>query len=361
MKNTYCVIMAGGIGSRFWPMSRTEMPKQFLDVLGIGRTLIQQTVDRFTSIIPIENIYIVTNKLYKDIILEQIPELDEHQVLLEPAMRNTAPCIAYATYKILSKNPDANFIVAPSDHLITKEEKFLDYIKQGVEFVTQNDQLLTLGIQPSRPETGYGYIQVAETGKINLGELYPVKTFTEKPKLDQAKIFLECGDFFWNAGIFLWSGKTIVDAFDKFLPDVASKFNGGTDKYYTDAEVAFIDEAYPSCKNISIDYGIMEGAQNVHVLCCEFGWSDLGTWGSLYDHLKTDDAGNATWSSNTLLYDCKDNLINLPEDKVAVIHGLEGYIIVEAGKSLLICKKDDEQRIKEFVTDVKIEKGPEYV
>ncbi len=361
MKNTYCVIMAGGIGSRFWPMSRTEMPKQFLDVLGTGRTLIQQTVDRFTQLIPVENVYIVTNKLYKDIILEQIPELTDDQVLLEPAMRNTAPCIAYATYKILSKNPEANFIVAPSDHLIAKEEKFLEFIKKGVDFTTSNDQLLTLGIQPSRPETGYGYIQVAENNTVEIGELYPVKTFTEKPNAELAQVFFESGEFFWNSGIFLWSGKTILSAFEAFLPDVAAKFEVGKDKYYTAEEAAFIDEAYPSCKNISIDYGIMESAQNVHVLCSEFGWSDLGTWGSLYEHLKLDDNGNATWSSDVLLYDCKDNLINLKNDKVVVIQGLEGYIMVETDKAMLICKKDDEQRIKEFVTDVKMQKGADYV
>ncbi len=360
MKDTYCIIMAGGIGSRFWPMSRTEMPKQFLDVLGTGRSLIQQTIDRFKRIMPVENIYIVTNKIYKEIILEQMPDLTEDQVLLEPAMRNTAPCIAYATYKIMSKNPNASFVVAPSDHLITKEEAFLDYIKTGVDFVTKNDQLLTLGIQPSRPETGYGYIQV-EDAEPKLGGLYKVKTFTEKPNIDLAKVFYESGEFFWNAGIFIWSGKTIVDAFESKLPDVASKFAVGKEVYYTEKEAAFIDEAYPSCKNISIDYGIMESAGNVHVLCAEFGWYDLGTWGSLYEHLKQDDQGNATWGSDVLLYDCKDNIVKMADGKVAVIHGLEGYIIVEAGKSMLICKKEDEQRIKQFVTDVKMHKGPEYV
>lgn len=360
MKNTYCVIMAGGIGSRFWPMSRTEMPKQFLDVLGSGRSLIQQTVDRFKKIMPVENIYIVSNKLYKDIILEQMPDLTEDQVLLEPAMRNTAPCIAYATYKILSKNPDAKFVVAPSDHLITKEDKFLEFIQKGIDFVSNNDQLLTLGIQPSRPETGYGYIQV-EDPSPEIGGLYKVKTFTEKPNLDLAKVFYESGEFFWNAGIFLWSGKTIVDAFENRLPDVASKFNVGMDKYYTQDEAAFIEEAYPSCKNISIDYGIMESADNVHVLCSEFGWYDLGTWGSLDDHLKHDANGNATWDSDVLMYDCKDNIVKMENGKVAVIHGLEGYIIVESGKSMLICKKDDEQRIKQFVNDVKMQKGSDYI
>lgn len=360
MKDTYCIIMAGGIGSRFWPMSRTEMPKQFLDVLGSGRSLIQQTVDRFKRIMPVENIYIVTNKIYKEIILEQMPDLTDDQVLLEPAMRNTAPCIAYATYKIMSKNPNASFVVAPSDHLITKEDEFLNFIKQGVDFVTSNEQLLTLGIKPSRPETGYGYIQV-EDSDPKIGGLYKVKTFTEKPNIDLAKVFYESGEFFWNAGIFMWSGKTIVNAFEKDLPDVASKFSVGKDLYYTSEEAAFIDEAYPSCKNISIDYGIMEGADNVHVLCAEFGWYDLGTWGSLYEHLHQDENGNATWNSDVLLYDCKDNIVKMADGKVAVIHGLEGYIIVESGKSMLICKKDDEQRIKQFVTDVKLHKGSEYV
>ena len=353
--------MAGGVGRRFWPMSRTEMPKQFQDVLGMGRTLIQQTVDRYRRIIPIENIYIVSNKQYKDIILAQVPELTSQKILLEPAIRNTAPCIAYATYKILSMNAEANFIVAPSDHLITMEEAFLEYIKKGVEFVTHTDQLLTLGIKPSRPETGYGYIQVEEEGTVDIGGLYKVKTFTEKPDREIAEVFLDSGDFFWNSGIFMWNGTSIINAFNSFLSDVAIKFKAGVDKYYTELEEFFIDTVYSSCKNISIDYGIMEYASNVHVLCGEFGWSDLGTWGSVYDHLKQDENGNASCNSDVLLYDCKDNIINLPVDKLAVIQGLEGFIIVAAGNSMLICKKDEEQRIKQFLTDVKMLKGTEFV
>ncbi len=362
-KKNYCVIMAGGIGSRFWPLSRTKKPKQFLDILGTGSSLIQQTFDRFAKIVPKENIYIVSNEEYNDIILQQLPAIKPEQVLLEPMRRNTAPCIAYANYKIREIEPDANIVVAPSDHLILKEGEFLDVVRKGFEFVAANDALLTLGIQPSRPETGYGYIQISgdkESVVLN-DSLRKVKTFTEKPDLKMARLFLESGDFFWNSGIFFWSLKSITSSFEMHLPDVDGLFKEGIGIYNTSKEHEFISVTYPKCKNISIDYGIMEKADNVHVLCADFGWSDLGTWGSLYDMSKKDSQLNTVQGQGVFTYDTSKCLINLPKDKLAVIQGLENYIIVDSDNILLICKKEDEQKIKNYVNDVKLEKGDNFV
>ncbi|MBN1951241.1 MAG: mannose-1-phosphate guanylyltransferase [Bacteroidales bacterium] len=363
-KKNFCVIMAGGIGSRFWPLSRTQKPKQFLDILGTGKSLIQQTFDRFAQVIPKENILIVSNEEYGDIILKQLPEITKEQVLLEPMRRNTAPCIAYANYKIREIEPDANIVVAPSDHLILKEQVFLDVVKKGLDFVAENDSLLTLGIQPSRPETGYGYIQINghQDGKIVVNEsLRKVKTFTEKPDLKMAKVFLESGDFFWNSGIFFWSLKSITAAFESHLNEVDTLFREGTGIYNTDNEHDFIAATYPKCKNISIDYGIMEKADNVFVLCADFGWSDLGTWGSLYDMSEKDTYSNAVQGKNVFSYDNKNCLINLPNDKLAVIQGLEDFIIVDSDNILLICRMEDEQKIKHFVNDVRLEKGEDFI
>lgn len=357
--NKYCVIMAGGIGSRFWPYSRNSRPKQFLDFFGTGRSLLQMTFDRFSKIVPPENILIVSNKAYLDIILEQLPLLNKKQVLLEPARRNTAPCIAYAAERIYSQNPDAVMVVAPSDHLITKEDEFLNAITRGLEFVSDNGNMLTLGITPNRPETGYGYIQASKMTEENI---YKVKTFTEKPNLEMAKVFMDSGEFYWNSGVFLWSVKTIKSAFRKLLPDISAKFEEGSLLMGTDAEQAYIDECFPACQNISIDYGVMEKAQNVFVLCGDFGWSDLGTWGSLYDMSSKDPDGNVSLNCKTLTYDCKDNIVCLPKGKLAVLQGLEGYIVVEADKSLLICRKEDEQSIRQFVNDVAmLEDNKDYI
>ncbi len=361
--NNYCVIMAGGVGSRFWPLSRSAKPKQFLDILGTGKTFLQQTFDRFKSICPPENILIVSNKDYKDIILEQLPEVLEENVLLEPMRRNTAPCIAYANYKIKEKNPQANIIVAPSDHLILNEKEFERVIRQGIDFVSKNDALLTLGIKPNRPETGYGYIQINNDQKIGEIECKPtkVKTFTEKPNLEMAKIFFESGEFFWNSGIFLWKLDAIMDAFDKHLSEVNELFKRGIGIYNTGEEQAFIDETYSESKNISIDYGIIEKAENVYVLCADFGWSDLGTWGSLYENSRKNEENNAVIGKNVMLYDTEGSIINMPDDKLAVIQGLKDYIVVESDGILLICKKQDEQKIRQFVKDVQIKKGEEFV
>ncbi|MCT4581821.1 MAG: mannose-1-phosphate guanylyltransferase [Flavobacteriales bacterium] len=361
--NNYLVIMAGGIGSRFWPMSKSNFPKQFHDVLGVGKTLLQMTVERFENICAIENVYIVTNEDYLDLVKEQLPALKEEQILLEPSRKNTAPCIAYASYKIYAKNPEANIVVAPSDHLILKQEEFERSINLALEQSKQDDLLITLGIKPSRPDTGYGYIQFCEAEKSISSEIKKVKTFTEKPKLDMAKQFLESGDFYWNSGMFIWSAKSIIKAFETHLNDIHVLFNNGLALFNTQEEQAFIEDVYPQCKSISIDFGIMEKANNVLVLLADLGWSDLGTWGSLYEHIDLDERKNAVVGEKVLTYDCKDNIIMMPDDKLVVIEGLMDYIVVESEQTLLICKKRNEQKIKQFVNDIKANKniGNEFI
>jgi mannose-1-phosphate guanylyltransferase len=361
-KNYYCVIMAGGIGARFWPMSRTSHPKQFIDVLGSGETLIQQTFNRLTRLCPPENILIVTNGIYKDLVMEQLPDITEEQVLCEPMRRNTAPCIAYANYKILKKNPDACVVVAPSDHIILKEEEFANTLLSALKAAEENDWLLTLGIKPSRPDTGYGYIQ------YNEGEVYDndklirqVKTFTEKPNLELAQTFLDSGDFLWNSGIFVWSLKSIMKSFSENLPEVDELFSKGMDAYNTPEEDAFINKTYPVCKNISIDYGVMEKAKNVYVRISDFGWSDLGTWGSLHENRSKDEKDNAISGNNVMTYNTEDCIIHMPKDKLVVVNGLKDFIVVEEEGTLLICRKSDEQQIRQIVNDVKMEKGDKYV
>lgn len=357
MNQTYCIIMAGGVGSRFWPISRNGRPKQFLDFFGTGRSLLQMTFDRFRRMVPSENILIVSNVLYKSTILEQLPEIQEHQVLLEPQRRNTAPCIAYAVNRIKACTPQANIIVAPSDHLIIKEDEFMQVVQEGLQFVNDHNSLLTLGIKPSRPETGYGYIQIDE----GQGHLRKVKSFTEKPNAELAQIFIETGEFFWNSGIFMWNLSTIDQALETLLPDIATRFKAGEGLYNTDREMAFIDEIYPKLNNISIDYGVLEKASNVYVLCAEFGWTDLGTWGSLYDMSEKDPHGNVALKGNSLLYNSQNNIIALPHGKLAVVDGLEGFLIAESENVLLICRKDDEARIRQFVNDAMVKFDGEYI
>ncbi len=357
MNQNFCIIMAGGVGSRFWPFSRNDRPKQFLDFFGTGRSLIQMTYDRFRQLVPAENILIVSNVIYRDLILEQLPEINEKQVLLEPHRRNTAPCIAYAINRIKAITENANIIVAPSDHVILKEQDFIETIKHGLHFVEENDSLLTLGIKPSRPETGYGYIQIDE----GVGNMRKVKTFTEKPNAELARVFVETGEFFWNSGIFLWNLKTIDEAFKTLLPDLAARFQAGEKVFNTDSEQAFIDKIYPTCMNISIDYGILEKASNVYVLCSDFGWTDLGTWGSLYELSEKDQRGNVTLKCKTLLYESTGNIIVLPQGKLAVIDGLSGFLVAESDNVLLICKKDDEAKIRQFVNDVFVSFDGAYI
>ena len=339
-------------------MTSAEIRKQFLDFFGTGRSLLQQTFDRFRQIIPVENIYIVTNKKYKELTMQQLPELKENQILLEPQRRNTAPCIAFAANRIRAVNPKANMVVAPSDHLILKEKDFLQRITEGLEFVGKHKTLLTLGMKPNRAETGYGYIQIDSEKLDNISK---IKTFTEKPNKDLAKVFLESGEFMWNSGIFLWNVQTILTAFDELLPDIASRFNSGQHFFNTPKEEEFIDHIFPACPNISIDFGILEKAANVYVLIADFGWSDLGTWGSLHDLSPKDENQNATLKCDAILYNSHDNLISLPEGKLAVLQNMDGYIIAESGNVLMICKKEDEQDIRQFVIDTQLKKGDEYI
>ena len=410
-ENNYCVIMAGGVGSRFWPFSREEKPKQFLDFFGTGRSLLQMTIDRFRPIVPVENMFIVTNIAYKHLILEQVPDIKESQILCEPARRNTAPCIAYATAHIRAlcrrrlgnptpngstddhrqsdraelftrsgageKNNDplgidwtrpemkANIVVAASDHLILEEEKFRQAILKAFDFVSENNAICTLGMQPTRPETGYGYIQfVADelnevenrktaSLKVERSEgIYPVKTFTEKPNLEMAKVFLDSGDFLWNSGIFIWNLQTISEAFRYLLPEVADRFREGELLMGTEKEEKFIEDIFPKCPNISIDYGIMEKAENVYVIPSSFGWSDLGTWGSLYELSEKDEQGNVSLHSEAHFHEAKGNIVVLEPGKKVIVQGVDDMIIAEEKGALLVCKKAEEQRIKQFVSEL---------
>lgn len=350
--------MGGGIGSRFWPVSRKSLPKQFLDFFGTGHTLLQQTFDRFRKIIPLENIFVVTNTLYADLVQHQLPDLKPEQILLEPTRRNTAPCIAWASYHIQAIDPCANIVVTPSDHLILKEDEFLNAIKQSLFFASKNNKLVTLGIKPNRAETRYGYIQIDEECE---NEFYKVKTFTEKPEFELAKVFVESGEFYWNSGLFIWNVNTILSAFREFIPELSTKLAPGVGYYGTEKEEQFINENFPSCPNISIDLGIMEKADNAYVLLGDFGWSDLGTWSSLYDVYPKDKDENAVLRGHSLLYECNDNIIVLPKNKLAVLQGLQGYLIAESENVLLICKKEEENAIRKFVNDAQIKLGEDYI
>lgn len=361
-KNFYCVIMAGGAGTRFWPVSRNSFPKQFIDILGLGKTLLQQTFERFARICPAENIFIVTSAEYKAVTLEQLPQIDQSQVLLEPARRNTAPCIAYANFRIQQLNPNAVIVVAPSDHLILNQDLFIDSINQGLDFVTNNNCLLTLGIKPYRPDTGYGYIQIENNAaQKSIEQFKKVKTFTEKPNLQLAEFFVKSGEFFWNAGIFLWSIKSIQNAFENYLPDMYAAFNEKASCFATNNEQDAINEIYPACQNISIDYGIMEKASNVYVLGAQFGWSDLGTWTSLFEHMPKTNDNNALSSDNIFMYNSTDTIVKAPANKLVVVQGLTDYVVVDTPDALLVCKKKDEQMIKLFVNDIKTQKGDKFI
>lgn len=360
--NNYTVIMAGGVGERFWPMSRTSRPKQFIDILGTGKTLIHQTYERFVDICLPENIYIVTNKRYKELVLEQIPGLKPEQVISEPTRKNTAPCIAYAAYKIHALNPDARIVVAPSDHIILKEEIFRNIILSALDAASKHEWLLTLGITPSRPDTGYGYIQFVNENLPGENPLLKkVKTFTEKPVLEMAESFLKSGDFLWNSGIFIWSSKAIIDAFEKYQPEISYVFREAMDKYNKPAEQPYMDIAYATCKSISIDYAIMEKADNVYVFVSDFGWSDLGTWGALYEVRQKDENENAVMGKNVMLYNSSRCIVNVPDEKLVVLQGLEDYIVSESENALLICPRAQEQQLRKVVSDIKIVKGKQFI
>ncbi len=350
--------MAGGIGSRFWPMSTQKYPKQFQDILGTGRTMIQQTYDRISRIISPENIFVITNREYTTLTEQQLPDLPAENIVGEPMMKNTAACNVFMAKKIAALHPDANLIVLPADHLILKEDAFLEKARLALNLAEENDYLITLGIQPTRPETGYGYIQFVPTDEQ---EYYKVKTFTEKPNLEFARTFLESGDFLWNAGIFIWNVKSILAAFSEFLPEISQQFDSC--EYNSDSEEACIDLIYPTVNKISIDNGILEKARNVYVIPADVGWSDLGTWTSIYENAAKDEHQNATKSRHILTYNSKGNIIKLKnKNKAAVIDGLKNYIIVDTDKALLICPRENDQLIKDYVQDLKtMKKGEKFL
>ena len=358
MKNNYAVIMAGGIGTRFWPMSTKNKPKQYHDVLGTGRTLIQQTFDRLLKVIPKEHIYVITNIDYKDITSQQLSELDASQIIVEPCMMNTAACNIYIAKKIHELNPNASIIVAPSDHIILNELEFLKITSKALEIVSKDEVLITLGIEPTRPDTGYGYIQYKTETYEN--QLKKVKTFTEKPDLEHAQKFINSGDFLWNAGIFVWSSKSILKAFETYMNEMYVSFNDIT-SYNTDNEYIDIEKIYPTVAKISIDYAIMEKANNVFVIPSNFGWSDLGTWKSLFENSEKNNENNAIYGKFIKTYHSKNNIIKSSDNKAVVIDGLDGFIVVDTEKSLLICPIDKEQFVKNYVEDLKMNKGETFL
>ena len=336
--------MAGGVGSRFWPMSTPECPKQFIDVLGIGKTLLQLTVERFEGLIPVENIWVVTSKNYKEIVAEQIPGIPAEQILLEPCMRNTAPCIAYVTYKIKKKYPEANLVFSPADHIVLNADEFKRVVSAGLDFSEQHDAIVTLGMQPTRPETGYGYIKAA----VGEESIRKVEAFKEKPDLDTAKEYIADGSYFWNAGIFIWKVSTVVKELTEQIPALAAKFEALNDIYYTSQEQEVIDREFPTCETISIDYAVMEKSKRTFVYPASFGWSDLGTWGSLYTHLDKESGENSVIGKDVKLVDCSGCVVHTPTERRVVVQGLHDYIIAEHNDTLLICALSEEQRIKEW-------------
>ena len=358
-KDTYVAIMAGGIGSRFWPMSRTSHPKQFLDILNSGRTLIQSTYDRFLQFIPNENIYIVTSQQYENIVAKQLPDILPGNILSEPSRKNTAPCLAYISYKLQQLNPKSNLICAPADHLILDDTAFIKVSLEAIDFTSKHNALLTLGVKPSYPNTGYGYIQYEEQSVTD--NVFTVKTFTEKPDLQLAKTFIASGDFLWNSGIFVWQTKSIIKAFEKYLPEIHEVFDAAKETFNTSAEKEAIENIYPQCINISIDYGIIEKADNIYVIPSSFGWSDLGTWASTYDCLEKDYLANAVTGDNVMVFDASKNVIHADHKKLVLVQGLEDFIVVDTKDVLLICKKEKEQEIKDYLAEVKRNKGDKFL
>ena len=358
-KNHYVAIMAGGIGTRFWPKSRTSYPKQFLDILGTGKTLIQATFERYSKIVPPENIFVVTSEDYVDIVKEQLPAMGAENIVAEPFRKNTAPCIAYIAFKIYEKNPDAVMIAAPADNMILEEDKFSEVMSRALGFVQHINALVTIGIMPTHPNTGYGYIQ-HESAEAAPG-IYKVKTFTEKPNLELAKAFIDSGDFLWNSGIFIWKVKTILDAFENLLPEIHEVFASEKEKLNTSQEQEIIEDIYAKCPSISIDFGVMEKASNVYIIPSNFYWSDLGTWNSAYANMDKDYFENAVVGSDVMVYDTQKCMIHVPEKKLVLLQGLEGYIVVDTDDVLMICKKEKEQEIKDYVNDVKRSKDEKYL
>lgn len=358
-KHHYVAIMAGGIGSRFWPMSRSNFPKQFLDVLGTGKTLIQQTFDRYKQLVPEENIFIVTSQEYVSLVQQQLPTLPSENIVAEPSRKNTAPCIAYIAFKLYQKDPEALMMAAPADHLVLDTNGFIETAKKALDFVDHINALVTIGIKPTYPNTGYGYIQ-HDAPEAAPG-VYKVKTFTEKPNLELAKKFLASGDFLWNAGIFTWKVKNIIDAFEKFLPEMYEVFHTEQTNFNTPNEAAAIDKIYPLCTNISIDFGIMEKADNVYVIPASFEWSDLGTWNSAWENMEKDYFQNAVVGNYVMVVDAKNTMVHVPDNKLVLLQGLEDYIVVDTKDVLMICKREKEQEIKDYVAEIKRNKGERFL
>ena len=358
-KHHYVAIMAGGIGSRFWPMSRSNYPKQFLDILNTGETLIQQTFTRYIKLVPPQNVYIITSREYVELVKKQLPQLPEENILAEPSRKNTAPCIAYIAFKLFQKDPDAVMMAAPADNLIADADHFIKTAKKALDFVSNINALVTIGIKPTSPNTGYGYIQ--HDGPEVTPGVHKVKTFTEKPNLELAKTFVSSGDFLWNAGIFTWKVKNVLAAFEKFLPEMYDVFVAEKDNFNTAEEHASIERIYPQCTNISIDFGIMESADNVYVIPASFAWSDLGTWNSAWENMDKDYFQNAVAGDHVMVVDAKNCMVHVPNNKLVLLQGLEDYIVVDTKDVLLICKKDKEQEIKEYVAEVKRNKGEKYL
>ncbi|HEX2845069.1 MAG TPA: mannose-1-phosphate guanylyltransferase [Chitinophagaceae bacterium] len=358
-KHHYVAIMAGGIGSRFWPMSRANYPKQFLDILGTGKTLIQESFDRYSQLVPVENLFIVTSQEYVHLVKQQLPDLPVENILAEPSRKNTAPCIAYIAFKLYQKDPEALMMAAPADNLILDTSAFVKTAQKALDFVSHINALVTIGIKPTHPNTGYGYIQ--HDGPEAAPGVHKVKTFTEKPNLELARTFLASGDFLWNAGIFTWKVRTIVNAFEKYLPEMFEVFHAERNNLNTPEEKNSIERIYPQCTNISIDFGIMEKAENVYVIPASFAWSDLGTWNSAWENMEKDYFHNAVVGNYVMVVDAKNTMVHVPDNKLVLLQGLEDYIVVDTKDVLLICKKEKEQEIKEYVAEIKRNKGERFL
>lgn len=358
-KNNYVAIMAGGIGSRFWPKSRTKFPKQFLDILGTGKTLIQSTFERYSQIVPKENIFVITSDIYTQIVADQLPEIPKENIVAEPFRKNTAPCIAYIAFKIYQQNPDAVMIAAPADNHVPDIENFKSVMDKALDFVSHINALVTIGVRPTHPNTGYGYIQ-HETLEAAPG-VYKVKTFTEKPNLDLAKVFIKSGDFLWNSGIFTWKCKTIITAFENHLPEIFELFHSEAEQLNNTKETKAIEKIYSQCPSISIDFGIMEKAKNVYIIPSSFEWSDLGTWNSVHANMEKDYFDNAVVGDNVMIFDTHNSVIQAPDKKLVLVQGMEDYIIIDTKDVLMICKKEKEQEIKDYVSEIKRTKGDKYL
>ena len=359
-KNNYAIIMAGGVGTRFWPKSRKSLPKQFIDILNTGETLIQSTFKRLSNCVRTKNIYIVTNKNYAQLCIDQL-KIKKENIFLEPIMRNTAPCIAYSSFKIKQKNPEANILVCPSDHIVHDNNLFSEIIGECLKISATSETIVTLGINPTRPDTGFGYIQYEQNETNDDSKIKKVKTFTEKPSQSLALQFIDSGEFLWNSGMFIFNVNTIINSFKTHLNEIYEIFNDASDIYWTAKEVKYIERFFPACKNISIDYGILEKSDNVYVYPSNFGWSDLGTWGSIYSISEKDENQNIISGEKVIAYDCTNSIFNISDDKLLIAHGLDNYIVIESNNNILICKKEDEQKVKNFVNDIKVKFGDERI